>query len=203
MYGNLLEVFEVAPKNHKSSSFLLDNHLYEIVNSSYRSLLTVKLHLCLHIKKFGDLSKCTGLTTLEITGNPYFLLLLRFFGKEDLRRICKQCLKIKVLDLSGCSNLDQTMFPHISKLENLEKLTIKNYNEFFGDLSCFHHLTQLCSINIEGSWILDQELITMAKSVHQMKTINLSGCHHLTDYSLKYLRDNGLWKETRVEGSRT
>jgi hypothetical protein len=69
MTGNLLEVFEVATKAHKPSAFLMDNHLQEIIGSSFRSLISIKLLSCRYVRKFSPIAKCSQLTSLFITEN--------------------------------------------------------------------------------------------------------------------------------------
>lgn len=69
--GNLLEVFEVTTKQSKSSAFLMDSHLQEIINSSFRSLVCIRLQSCRYIRKFYDIGRCTQLRALFITDNSY------------------------------------------------------------------------------------------------------------------------------------
>ena len=63
-------MFSVTPKSARSgSTFILDSHILEIVNSSFRSLKIVELVKCSFVKDFVCLSRCIELTRLTITYN--------------------------------------------------------------------------------------------------------------------------------------
>lgn len=60
-----------------------------------------------------------------------------------MRLITKYCSKLEHLNLSGCDNLDQGIFKHISKLLSLKTLSFNSYQQPFGDLQCMKFMTCL------------------------------------------------------------
>jgi hypothetical protein len=70
----MLELFSVTPKQARSgSTFILDSHLTQVINTSYRSLKSIELVKCGLIKDFVCLSRCLELTKLTISYNEYLL----------------------------------------------------------------------------------------------------------------------------------
>lgn len=152
----------------------MDSHLQEIINSSFRSLVSIKLQSCRYIRKFYDLSKCLQLTSLTITENSYLT-------NEDMRLITKCCSRLEVLDLSYCDSLDQGLFKHIAKLINLRVLTLNGYQQPFGDLQGMKALTLLKEVNLENCCILDSEGYQLIKELESLTLLNINGCQLLTD----------------------
>ena len=54
---------------HSGSTFILDCHLTQIVNTSYRSLKIVELVKCGFLTDFHCLSRCINLNKITITCN--------------------------------------------------------------------------------------------------------------------------------------
>lgn len=57
----------------------MDNHIQEILNSSFRSLTQITLISCSCLRKFDYFSRCIELTSLSITNNEYIFILIQFY----------------------------------------------------------------------------------------------------------------------------
>lgn len=63
------------------------------------------------------------------------------------------------MDVSGCEYLDQNIFKHFSKLNQLKTLIVSHYNQPFVGIQNLGILKELTFISIENSCIMDIEAI--------------------------------------------
>ena len=119
----------------------MDSHFQDVISSSFRSLTSIKLQSCQYIQKFKEIHKCSELLSLTITNNSHICT-------DDIRQICKSCTKIESLDLSGCESLDQGIFRHIAKLEELKSFILSNYHQPFGNLQILGTMNNLTHVSV-------------------------------------------------------
>ena len=84
--GGMLEVFSVSPKNpHAGSTHLMDSHLMQVINTSFRSLKIIELVKCGFLQNFHCLGRCLDLTKLTISFNEYSFIYKAIFAMKTSR----------------------------------------------------------------------------------------------------------------------
>lgn len=180
----------------------MDNHLQEIINSSFRSLVCIRLQSCRYIRKFYDIGRCTQLRALFITENsyltPYSAISPTTTSDWSQNRASTSnsliCLAVMVSTRASSS---------ISASLKTWKLTLNNYQQPLGDVQCLKPLAKLEEISLQNSCVFDMEVVLLVKSVESLSRLNISGCQLLTDFCLESILSMQRCQALHVEQSKT
>ncbi|EAT39978.1 AAEL008262-PA, partial [Aedes aegypti] len=170
---------------------------------------------CSNITNTAGLSKETadGTPALEYLG----LQDCQRLSDEALRHIAQGLTSLKSINLSFCVSVTDSGLKHLAKMTKLEELNLRacdnisdigmaylteggsaiisldvSFCDKIADQALTHisqGLFHLKSLSLSACQITDEGLAKIAKSLHDLETLNIGQCARVTDKGLEYLAD--------------
>jgi hypothetical protein len=151
--------------------------------------------------KHLDLSGCVAITSSGISSvllhlknldhlNLWNCMSLRSSSLESLSNGLGSCLALRELSLRGCHGIDDSVFEHISQLQELEKLDLRSCERITGRTQALlsHgncRLSRLRHLNLKSCFGLTD--LKGISSLFNLESLNISDCWQLQIGELKHL----------------